>query len=134
MMIPRPYASDKSRTSGWVGKDIAVVTIFATQHPVRRPYSLKASADRRGILATLRHTNSRDDRAGAPCSARPYGGYEVRACAYQRYGGGRLYDAAALRYLSLDDLAELVARGERFIVRDAKTDNDITQEILDRLR
>jgi len=52
----------------------------------------------------------------------------------KRYGGGRLYDAAALRYLSLDDLAELVARGERFIVRDAKTDNDITQEILDRLR
>jgi len=51
----------------------------------------------------------------------------------KRYGSSRLYDAAALRYLSLDDLAELVARGERFIVRDAKTDNDITQEILDRL-
>jgi len=52
----------------------------------------------------------------------------------KRYGGSRLYDAAAHCYLSLDDLAELVARGERFIVRDAKTDNDITQEILDRLR
>ena len=51
----------------------------------------------------------------------------------KRYGGSRLYDPAALRYLSLDDLAELVARGERVIVRDAKTDNDITQEILDRL-
>jgi len=52
----------------------------------------------------------------------------------KRYGGGRLSDAAALRYLSLDDLAELVAWGERFIVRDAKMDNDITQESLDRLR
>ena len=51
----------------------------------------------------------------------------------KRYGGSRLYDAVALRYLSWDDLAELVVRGERFVVRDAKTDNDITQEILDRL-
>jgi PHB/PHA accumulation regulator DNA-binding domain len=51
----------------------------------------------------------------------------------KRYGGGRLYDTATLCYLSLDDLAELVARGERFIVRDAKTDNDVTLEILDRL-
>ena len=49
------------------------------------------------------------------------------------YGGSRLYDAAALRYLSRDDLAELVVRGERFVVRDAKTGNDITQEILNRL-
>lgn len=52
----------------------------------------------------------------------------------KRYGADRLYDPAALRYVGLADLADLILNGQRFIVVDAKTGNDVTRELLDRLR
>jgi polyhydroxyalkanoate synthesis regulator protein len=51
----------------------------------------------------------------------------------KRYGRDRLYDPAGLRYLSLDDLADMVRNGERFVIRDAGTGEDITGEFLARL-
>jgi polyhydroxyalkanoate synthesis repressor PhaR len=51
----------------------------------------------------------------------------------KRYAGRRLYDTAGLTYVTLDDLADLVLKRQRFVVRDAETGNDITREILDRL-
>ena len=51
----------------------------------------------------------------------------------KRYGGCRLYDTIDLTYVSLDDLAEMVLRRQRFVVRDCETGDDITREILDRL-
>jgi polyhydroxyalkanoate synthesis repressor PhaR len=51
----------------------------------------------------------------------------------KRYAGRRLYDTAGLTYLSFDDLADLVLKRQRFVVRDAESGNDITREILDRL-
>lgn len=51
----------------------------------------------------------------------------------RRYANNRLYDPSALRYVSLDELATILASGDRFIVRDAKTGEDITREVLDRL-
>jgi polyhydroxyalkanoate synthesis repressor PhaR len=51
----------------------------------------------------------------------------------KQYAGRRLYDPKALRYVSLDDLAEMVLKGERFVVKDADTGEDITRSLLDRI-
>jgi polyhydroxyalkanoate synthesis repressor PhaR len=51
----------------------------------------------------------------------------------KRYAGRRWYDTAGLTYVSLDDLADLVLKRQRFVVRDAESGNDITREILNRL-
>jgi polyhydroxyalkanoate synthesis repressor PhaR len=51
----------------------------------------------------------------------------------KRYAGRRLYNTVTAAYLSLDDVADMVLNGQRFIVRDSETDGDITRDILDRL-
>ncbi len=48
----------------------------------------------------------------------------------KRYGGSRLYDTETLTYVSLGDLADMLANGRRFIVIEAGTGKDITREIL----
>jgi polyhydroxyalkanoate synthesis repressor PhaR len=48
----------------------------------------------------------------------------------KQYGGQRLYHAVAGRYMTLDDLAVMVEDGEDFVVREAKTGEDITSTIL----
>jgi polyhydroxyalkanoate synthesis repressor PhaR len=51
----------------------------------------------------------------------------------KRYGNQRLYDTVAARYVSFDELAGMILNGEKFVVRDARTGEDITHAILDRL-
>jgi polyhydroxyalkanoate synthesis repressor PhaR len=56
-----------------------------------------------------------------------------------RYGNRKLYDAAGRRYVSIEDLAGLIAGGEDVHVRDRGTGEDITtvvlaQVIVDRLK
>ena len=51
----------------------------------------------------------------------------------KRYAGRRLYNTATLTYLSLDDLANMVLSGQRFVVVESETGDDITRVILDRL-
>jgi hypothetical protein len=48
----------------------------------------------------------------------------------KQYAAQRLYDTRAARYVSLDDLAEMVEDDEDFIVTDAKSGDDITQSVL----
>jgi polyhydroxyalkanoate synthesis repressor PhaR len=50
----------------------------------------------------------------------------------KRYAGERLYNTATASYVSLSDLARMVLRGQRFIVREAETGADITRSLLDR--
>ena len=45
----------------------------------------------------------------------------------------RLYNTETASYLTFRDLAEMVLNGERFVVRDAKTGEDVTRDFLDRL-
>ena len=52
----------------------------------------------------------------------------------KRYAGRRLYNTATLRYVSRDDLREMVLEGIRFNIRDADTDADITRAVLDSLQ
>ncbi|MBM4369857.1 MAG: polyhydroxyalkanoate synthesis regulator DNA-binding domain-containing protein, partial [Deltaproteobacteria bacterium] len=48
----------------------------------------------------------------------------------RKYENRRLYDTAASRYVNLDEIAEMVRRGEEVTVEDSKTGRDLTQEVL----
>jgi polyhydroxyalkanoate synthesis regulator protein len=52
----------------------------------------------------------------------------------KRYGGCRFYDTVRLQYVTHDDLAELVSNGERFVVCDAETGEDLTRTVLNALQ
>jgi polyhydroxyalkanoate synthesis repressor PhaR len=51
----------------------------------------------------------------------------------KRYDERRLYNTVSTSYVTLADLANMVLRHQRFVVCDAASGEDITQEILDRL-
>lgn len=48
----------------------------------------------------------------------------------KKYANRRLYDTSASAYVTLDDLADMVKRGVDFVVFDAKTNEDITRQVL----
>ena len=48
----------------------------------------------------------------------------------KKYANRRLYDTADSRYVTLEDLRQLVVNGERFEVVDARDGTDITRTIL----
>ena len=48
----------------------------------------------------------------------------------RRYAGSRLYDTAAGRYLTVEDLREWLKNGVVFEVRDSKSGEDLTRELL----
>ena len=48
----------------------------------------------------------------------------------KKYPNRRLYDTATSKYVTLEDVRRLVLDGEPFVVRDAKTDEDITRSVL----
>jgi polyhydroxyalkanoate synthesis repressor PhaR len=48
----------------------------------------------------------------------------------KKYANRRLYNTGTSTYVTLEDLAEMVRRGEEFAVQDAKTGEDITHPVL----
>jgi polyhydroxyalkanoate synthesis repressor PhaR len=48
----------------------------------------------------------------------------------KKYANRRLYDTGTSAYITLDDLYQRVKDGEDFVVKDAKTDQDLTRQIL----
>ncbi len=48
----------------------------------------------------------------------------------KKYANRRLYNTGTSTYVTLDDLAEMVKKGEEFTVQDAKTGEDITHTVL----
>ncbi len=48
----------------------------------------------------------------------------------KKYPNRRLYDTASSKYITLEDVRRLVLDGVQFVVRDAKTDEDITRTVL----
>ena len=48
----------------------------------------------------------------------------------KKYPNRRLYDTATSKYITLEDVRLLVLEGVDFVVRDAKTDQDITRSVL----
>ena len=52
------------------------------------------------------------------------------AVVIKKYANRRLYNTSKSCYVTLDDLAQMVRDGEDFVVRDAKTEDDITRSVL----
>src|SRR6218665_1198438 len=48
----------------------------------------------------------------------------------KKYANRRLYNTGTSTYVTLDDLAHMVKRGEEFTVQDAKSGDDITHSVL----
>ncbi len=48
----------------------------------------------------------------------------------KKYANRRLYNTASSSYVTLDDLSSMVKAGEDFVVRDAKSGQDITRSVL----
>ena len=48
----------------------------------------------------------------------------------KKYANRRLYDTSSSAYVTLEDLAEMVKSGVDFVVYDAKTNEDLTRQIL----
>jgi polyhydroxyalkanoate synthesis repressor PhaR len=48
----------------------------------------------------------------------------------KKYANRRLYNTATSSYVTLDELSQMVRRGEEFLVYDAKTNEDITRSVL----
>ena len=48
----------------------------------------------------------------------------------KKYANRRLYNTGTSTYVTLEDLADMVKRGEEFTVKDAKTSEDITHLVL----
>jgi polyhydroxyalkanoate synthesis regulator protein len=49
----------------------------------------------------------------------------------ERYAGCRLYNTTTSSYATPDELRAIARKGERLLVRDALTGDDITREVLD---
>jgi polyhydroxyalkanoate synthesis repressor PhaR len=52
------------------------------------------------------------------------------AVTIKKYANRRLYNTGTSTYVTLEDLAEMVKKGEDFTVQDAKTGEDITHPVL----
>jgi len=50
----------------------------------------------------------------------------------KRYAGRRLYNTATLTYATPGELRAMADRGQRLIIRDASSGDDVTREILAR--
>ncbi len=48
----------------------------------------------------------------------------------KKYANRRLYNTQTSCYITLEDLCDMIKRGEDFVVRDAKTEEDLTHSIL----
>jgi polyhydroxyalkanoate synthesis repressor PhaR len=53
-----------------------------------------------------------------------------RPTTIKKYANRRLYNTGTSAYVTLEDLAHMVKRGEDFVVHDAKTGEDITRSVL----
>jgi polyhydroxyalkanoate synthesis regulator protein len=51
----------------------------------------------------------------------------------RREGDKRLYNTERMTFVSLSDVAAMLMNGERIVVEDAATGEDVTSEILDKI-
>jgi polyhydroxyalkanoate synthesis repressor PhaR len=55
---------------------------------------------------------------------------EQKVAIVKKYANRRLYNTGCSRYVTLDDLSQMVRQGQHFVVHDAKTGEDLTRSIL----
>jgi len=78
-------------------------------------------ANGRGWLVAPQHARLR--RTGPFC-------YDAGPMVVKKYGNRRLYDTEESRYVTLEEVAERIRRGDDVYVVDAKTGHDLTQVTL----
>jgi polyhydroxyalkanoate synthesis repressor PhaR len=72
-----------------------------------------------------------DRRSGASReAAEAYMANDKKPTTIKKYANRRLYDTGTSTYVTLEDLAAMVKRGEDFVVCDAKSGDDITRPVL----
>jgi len=71
-------------------------------------------------------------QAGKPAAAQPSPAPAARAAlrVIKKYPNRRLYDTSSSSYITLAQVRQLVMDSEAFVVRDAKTGEDLTRSIL----
>jgi polyhydroxyalkanoate synthesis repressor PhaR len=57
-------------------------------------------------------------------------GGATKVAVVKKYANRRLYNTATSSYVTLDELSQMVRKGEEFVVFDAKTGEDITRSVL----
>jgi polyhydroxyalkanoate synthesis repressor PhaR len=62
--------------------------------------------------------------------ADPQGEPAAKQAVVKKYANRRLYNTATSSYVTLDELSQMVRKGEEFVVFDAKTGEDITRSVL----
>ena len=74
-------------------------------------------------LGEERHAEQAQETHGADPSSGP-------RVVIKKYANRRLYNTASSAYVTLDHLAEMVRQGTDFVVYDARTNDDITRQVL----
>ena len=62
--------------------------------------------------------------------AEPENTTATKPAVVKKYANRRLYNTATSSYVTLDELSQMVRKGEEFVVFDAKTGEDITRSVL----
>ncbi len=62
--------------------------------------------------------------------AEPTSETTAKTAVVKKYANRRLYNTATSSYVTLDELSQMVRKGEEFVVFDAKTGEDITRSVL----
>lgn len=90
------------------------------QFPRRnKPPSLK-----KPILGKEAHSGNRENETGRPMTS------PQKPITIKKYANRRLYNTGTSTYVTLEDLATMVKKGEDFAVFDAKSNEDITRSVL----
>ncbi|MFL5333070.1 MAG: polyhydroxyalkanoate synthesis repressor PhaR [Geminicoccaceae bacterium] len=63
-------------------------------------------------------------------TAEPETASKGKPAVVKKYANRRLYNTATSSYVTLDELSQMVRKGEEFVVFDAKTGEDITRSVL----
>jgi polyhydroxyalkanoate synthesis repressor PhaR len=66
----------------------------------------------------------------APTTDKPEAVPSGKAAVVKKYANRRLYNTATSSYVTLDELSQMVRKGDDFVVYDAKTNEDITRSVL----
>ncbi len=97
--------------------------------PIIPNSGLKAPAKRRAPKAAAQPTRSRTGvDGGSAQSSSPGQSAAIRVI--KKYPNRRLYDTESSAYITLTEIRELVMGSAAFVVRDAKTGDDLTRSIL----
>ena len=91
-------------------------------HPNRRALDAQNGGPPPGKMLIFQCSEAATDRTDMAKSAEPV--------TIKKYANRRLYNTGTSTYVTLEDLASLVKKGEDFVVYDAKTGEEITRSVL----